>query len=534
MDAALRVARGQFWTSPAVARFMASRLPGDRSAKVMEAGSGSGVFLRALRDAGFTSVTGFEIDGERAAACAAEFPGYTVRSGDFLDTAPDGRFALSVGNPPYVAWGNMDAGTRARLSSGPFWPALADGKWDLLYAFLVWEAEHLADGGEMHLVIPVNFFASTHAASLRRYLAERGNVLSVVSFGEWSPFSDAAPNTVIFRFRRQDPDPGQPVAVVEWLRSTGDQDRFLADAGAALDRLAADPLAEESGNGWRAYTQPAMPADDRWSLAPRSERDAAAVIAAACPSRLGDVAQVGVGYFTGCNDAYRLDDADVAAMPAGERCGAASLVKAASCRRWSIGVQARLLRRDDIADEADLRQTAPWSFARLDARRSALSARYGASASAWWHWSAARNEPLFSIPSRRPRIFVPSMDRAPRARYSLGPADAVPAGDVLGIVLRDGVPDAPEYALAWLNSSHMEAWWRVFGSSTGHRRLFYQRVVEGLPYLPGGADRAAHDAVVSLVRAGLRGDLPIPDMERQADDILAGILLTARTAACDG
>lgn len=524
-----RIALGQHWTSHEVARFMLDLLESPPGTEVMESGAGRGAFVEVLLSAGYP-VTAYEYDPENVAHLQATYPAARVVPGDFLTSAGDERFRAALGNPPYVHWNNIGDDTRTILRGDPFWAHYVSGEWDLLYAFIIWQVEKLEQGGELCLIVPVNWFLSTHAASLRRYLAAHGTFREIASFGEFSPFADAAPNTIIFRYVKETPDPAHLIRVLELTASRAEVPALLAAWRAELQRFHGTARYEVVHDGWRAFTRPQFPGDGLWYLASPSEEEALVDLETAClGTQLSDVANVGVGVVSGYDEAYRLSEEEYAALPQAERDLVHPFVRAANCRRWRVDGSAHYIFPEHVDEEAKLRRRYPTLAHHLDRHRDRLGQRYISARRRWWQWATVRNLPLFETNRSGPKIFVPGIDRALRARYSLYRGDAMALGDVLTIVPRPETRENARFWLAWLNSAAINAWYRAKGNRTGHRVRFTQSYVERIPVLRldwNNPDEVAiHDQVLRRVQDLLDGQVAdMPALEAELDGLLERLI----------
>ena len=503
-----QIALGQFWTSAAIADFMVGLCRVELDGPVLEAGFGQGAFLAALERAGATHVTGFDLDPANLAHCAPLFPQYELALGDYLATERAARYGLAIGNPPYVAWGNMDSATRAHLAE-PFWQDLVNGQWDLLYAFVVQQVEQLRPGGALCLIVPINFFSSSLAASLRRYLAQSGHMEAIVYFGEFSPFTDAAPNALILRYRKHSGavHACPAVRVVELTANRAALSPLLAAFSSELALEREHPYQADHGP-WRAYTQPPLPIGQPWFLAPPDELDRVERLEAAAPLTLEDAAHVAVGVVSGYDAAYKLDRDELGALNAADRALVREQVKAADCERWTIsGTTAHLF--PDGLSQLELETDHPAIWARLRRFEDRLGARYLTPSKRWWEWATVRNRRLFEANANAPKLFVPSMDRSLRARWSISSDPVWAARDVICVVPRADCAESVEWLAGWLNSSTVDGWYRAKGNANGHRTLYTHSHVARIPYRAinhsDPREQAHYLIVVDAVRAILAG-----------------------------
>lgn len=518
---------------------MVELLESDPSARVMEAGCGEGSFIDAMLSAGFRNVVGFDLDAANIATCAARFPQVDLRQGDFLDTPHDDLFDAALGNPPYVQWNNIGPETRAILAR-PFWKPYVSGEWDLLYAFILWEVEKVRDGGEVCLIVPYNWFAATHAGSLRRYLATHGTFLSIASFGEFTPFGDAAPNTIIFHYLKGTPDATRSVRVVELTDRRADVPTLLAAWQREMAVMPTTGSYERQHGGWRAFTQAQFPADGLWYLAAPSEEAVVGDLERVCNFTLADVARVGVGVVSGCDKAFRLTDAEAAALPSAERSIVTPFVKAETCRPYRASDHALYIFPNRVSDEATLAHDFPTVYAHLTGFRADLEGRYLSASRRWFDWATPRNLNLFEGATNG-IVFVPNIDRSPVGRYTYSPEQAYGSGDVLGIAPSPESGIDARFLTAWLNSPAVNAWYRIKGNRTGHRIRYTQSYVEQIPIrvpdMTNAPDRSDHARICLAVSRRVATTDPevVAETEHEIGDCLARLcarpIISARLAA---
>ena len=177
-------ALGQVFTPPAVVQAMLAlrRNPG----RVLEPACGDGAF--ALRLPGCVAL---ELDERHA-------PDGALHQ-DFFAYPPSEKFDTIIGNPPYVRFQDIGAGTRELLAKGR-WLRLFDGRANLFLFFIEKCLAHLAPGGELIFITPRDFLKSTGAVGMNRRLFERGGITDAIELGDARVFADAVPNCLIWRF----------------------------------------------------------------------------------------------------------------------------------------------------------------------------------------------------------------------------------------------------------------------------------------------------------------------------------------------
>lgn len=205
--AALRKARGAFFTPPSIASFVASWAIRHASDRVLEPSTGDAEFLvhaiECLRRLGSPSphIWGCELhawSAKRAESRVADAGGRPhIAVGDFFDHEPDTRFDAVIGNPPYIRFQDFAGEQRvkaraAALRGGVSLTGLASS-WA---AFTVHSAMHLRKGGRLGFVLPAELLTSNYAAPVRRFVMEHFMEVDLVLFEE-RVFAEAETEAVL-------------------------------------------------------------------------------------------------------------------------------------------------------------------------------------------------------------------------------------------------------------------------------------------------------------------------------------------------
>ena len=117
--AAMRKARGAFFTPRPVARFVAEWAVTSPTDAVLEPSCGEAIFLHEVGATGHMGqLVGVELHEASAResehSLRAEGVNATVHAGDFFDHEPDGSYDAVIGNPPYVRYQDFSGEARAR------------------------------------------------------------------------------------------------------------------------------------------------------------------------------------------------------------------------------------------------------------------------------------------------------------------------------------------------------------------------------------------------------------------------------------
>lgn len=188
-SAALRKARGAFFTPTPVARFVADWAVHSETDRILEPSCGEAVFLHEVGAAHQGDLIGVELHAasakESQRTLRAQGIGATIRAGDFFESQPAGDFDAVIGNPPYVRYQDFSGEARARsraaaLRAGVRLTGLASS-WA---AFTVHSALFLRPGGRLGLVLPAELLSVNYAADVRRFLMDHFSSVGLVLFEE--------------------------------------------------------------------------------------------------------------------------------------------------------------------------------------------------------------------------------------------------------------------------------------------------------------------------------------------------------------
>lgn len=325
MDAARRLALGQWFTPPEVADLaLALALPPAspealQELRVLDPACGDGVFLARAHARGVGRLHGIEIDEAAAAAARARVPAACIHRGDLFDDAiasgmlPGMLFDAVVGNPPYVRQERLDTATKQRIRQRlirdwPDVPAAAItrvvGRGDLAAACILRALRQARPGARVALVVSSALLDAAYAAALWQVVARCGRVVALVDAPRERWFDDAAINAMILVLERAGAAARAPAPV-------------------QVARLSV-PTAE-AAHRTRDLASLAHVAEVRQAPADRPERWAASLRASAAwfafEDRagaalvpLGTIAEVRRGLTSGANDIFYLPRARAAAL----------------------------------------------------------------------------------------------------------------------------------------------------------------------------------------------------------------------------
>gem|GEM_PF-1076772 len=146
--------------------------------RALDPASGTGAFLLGLVERGVSHVEGHELDPIAATVACRVVPEAEVFVRDaFSGSAPEARFDLVVGNPPFIPPERQDKKLRSRLRRMMPW---LHGRFDLAVPFTALALEHTRPGGVVGLVLPSALLVQPYGRALRRQLLENNRIVSIV------------------------------------------------------------------------------------------------------------------------------------------------------------------------------------------------------------------------------------------------------------------------------------------------------------------------------------------------------------------
>ncbi len=431
---------------------------------VLDTGCGRGVFLRALRNHGFRDVYGIEIDGELCAYCRNNFKDFKITLGNFLTHSFRHQFDLIIGNPPYVHFNSLPSEMANVVKR-----IIRTSEGDIYYAFIIRAVQLLKDGGELIYIVPYHFFYNTYAKVVRETLLKFGKIEVIIDMDEARLFNGENPETVILKFRKGKYDlRNERIEVLNIKTRKAPVSEISRRALEALNK-------KESNELFDYAIIPHYLDSEPWS--------SFAVDVPNFPSvRLKDIARVGVGLVSGFDKAFITNLREVRGFSSEEMRFVKKLVKGKHCRRFVVdGYDLYIVIDDSVRDENDLREKYPNVYRKILPFKTEMSKRYLPKGKRWFHWQALRNYRFLLSNLNKKRIYVPTLDRHPYNRFSLGEGHLLPSGDVLFIQPRD--ENDSYFLLGYLNSTFFRNYYLAKGGRRGGRVSFTQRLLEnaGIP-----------------------------------------------------
>lgn len=301
-------ALGAYYTDQQIAEFLiewAVRSPSDR---VLDPSFGGGVFLAAaarriiaLGGKPGRQICGIELSQETfesaGRALDGEFGKLRLRQGDFFDFDHSDRdlgvggFQALVGNPPFIRYQRFTGlsrttALRRAADEGVVLPQLSSS-WA---PFLVHSAAQLANGGRLAMVVPYEIVYARYAKPVLQYVASRFAHVTILTF-EKPLFPDLNESTVLLLADGKQQH-GDGKLLIKHLEGPEELGPAIHSGDIRSSQIDARAIVD---------------GDERFDLLhlPLEYRELYAAARQFC-SRLGNVADVGIGYVTGANDFFHI------------------------------------------------------------------------------------------------------------------------------------------------------------------------------------------------------------------------------------
>lgn len=484
---------GQYFTPRHVAGLMLSLSRSDFAARILEPSCGQGVFLDILSEAGFSNVTGVEIDPDLASHSVFE-----VKNESFLSHDPGQSYDLVIGNPPYIRWKDLDESAKEEFKSLPDWNVLFNSLSDYLIPFISKSISHLSEGGELIFVTPSFWMHTQHSQNLREWMLTQGNMRQILAFDEAAVFPGVASSIIIFRFVKGVPDE-KPIDLYTWL---------------GLRRLPSENLTIENSELFEHTLIPAFKSRHHWTLATEDVQVRLDNLEASCSSSddgvlfsdskkitLGDVVDIANGMVSGLDAAFKVDDALFQHLNSKEKAALMPVTKAFQLEPVFTDRTLHYINIPQGLSEAEVRATYPNLIAHLETMKPELLKRYSYSKDLpFWEWAFRRSETFFF--NGKSKAFVPCKERLtskPHVRFSLVPDGIIATQDVTAFSPKEGVRESLEYIVAFLTIPEITDWVRHRGLMKGGVAEFSERPLAGIPFRRidwnDEVEVAAHDQI---------------------------------------
>jgi adenine-specific DNA methylase len=307
---------GVFYTDARVADFLVGWAVRSARDTVLDPSFGGGAFLRsacerirALGGDPASQVLGVEIDSEVHGRVSAELAsafgltnGHLILS-DFFGTDVEtvGCVAAVVGNPPFVRYHRFTGESRAIALRKAAEQKVRLSRLTSSWApFLVHSCSMIRRGGRLAMVLPMEIAYASYARPVLDYLARSFARVTFLTFRK-KLFPDLSEDTLLLLAEGRGESPHgffwRDLADAETLRGLGAGGRPRLSG---LQRLDTEGFCQGSQRLMECWV-------------PKKARDLyRSLRQAGLTTRLGDIAEVGIGYVTGANDFFHLSHGDIA------------------------------------------------------------------------------------------------------------------------------------------------------------------------------------------------------------------------------
>ena len=496
---------GQYFTPKFVAKFMVSLISKPKNALILEPSAGTGVFLTALVEAGYTNIDAYEID--------PTLPNYSpvkITYKDFLEVKPEEKYDVIIGNPPYVRWKNIPKKWKDRFKNHSYWKSIMNGLSDLTYAFIYHSVNMLKPGGELIFITPIFWTETVHGGRLRNYLIKRGHLELIINFNEMRIFEEVSSTIIIFKYIKS--KSSNQIKII----NLHTKERLIPTH---LERIKKLLIKLESGEKYiregiyEAFLheqfkdgEPWRPVPDNVStLNPLLSFKFSPLIHFNRISFLGDIAEIGNGMVSGLDKAFQLDKDEMLRLNNKEKNRVIYVYKANTLDRFYPKKDpVPYIYINDVENESELRRDYPYFYQKLTIYKDKLLKRYSYGRYIpWWHWVFPRNKHLFE--RYKEKIFVPSKERYDtrgyfRFAYISGLYYATQ--DVTVICPKAGFREGIKYLLALLNSEPYQQYIIYKGFTRGGVYDFSEKPLATIPIIRidwnNSEERKLYEEIVNL------------------------------------
>jgi adenine-specific DNA-methyltransferase len=371
---------------------------------------------------------------------------------------------LVIGNPPYAHFNQLPKEMAEQVKR-----IIGTSEGDIYYAFIIQSVNLLCEGGELIYIVPYHFFYNTHAKIVREHIIKNGKIEIIIDLDEARLFKNANPETIIFRFRKGVFNLNNEKIKILKLKakSLTSYDIMVS----AIETL----YKKESDEVWDYKEIKHFTTSASWSTHWSSMSFQISKIPFI---ELGKIAKVGVGPVSGYDEAFQVSENELTTMQDNEKALVKKFIKARNCERYITRGYHYYLVIDDKISESELKDKYTNIYKKILKHKNILSSRYLPNGKCWFHWQALRNYNFLLKNLHRKRIYVPTLDRRPYSRFSLGSEYSLPASDV--IFIQPYNDDDIFFLLGYLNSRFFRDYYLSFGGRRGGRVAFTQRILNNI------------------------------------------------------
>lgn len=461
---------GQYFTISLIADFMVSLISHKKGCRVLEPSCGKGVFLDFLVEHGFKDISAYEIDSQLGTKY--DF----VRFGSFLSVPTSEQYDVVIGNPPYIRWKNIEPELKQELESNALWNKYFNSLCDYCFIFILKSIEHLKDGGELIFICTEYWMNTTHLATLRNYMCQKGYFTEIYHLKETPLFENVTASFVIFKFVKSR-EKKENINLYKYRREKGLPSKEDLMTRCCFDHVVIPQFEENS----------------RWILATKDTQNQLSRFEKACgkPSlfndelhRIGDYCDIGNGMVSGLDAAFQIHETDH--LNTAEKKVLINVLKAKNLSPYRYDdVTKYIFIQENITSDVFERKY-PHFVEHFKPYLGDLGKRYSYNKDIpYWEFVFPRNQKLFE--RNEPRIFIPCKERISHKsyfRFCYAPQGFYPTQDVTAIFRKVDCKESVEYILAYLNNERVFNWLSLNGIVKGAIVEFSETPIASIPFRP--------------------------------------------------
>ena len=175
---------GQVFTSSVVAKYMVSLLNISFSSSILDPCFGDGVFIDACLEAGFTNITGYEIDENLYNAVKKCHSDIDLFNSDYLRADEQQKYDAIIMNPPYIRQEKIDelsdlGITKKVLRQNPIFSDLPTTANMYMY-FIIKAIEMLRANGDLVVIFPSSWLKAKIGKSFEKLLSQQATIIKQI------------------------------------------------------------------------------------------------------------------------------------------------------------------------------------------------------------------------------------------------------------------------------------------------------------------------------------------------------------------
>jgi len=487
---------GQYFTISPIADFMVSLISHPKDCRVLEPSCGKGVFLEQLLNAGFRSLSAYEVDS--TLETSYDFVKFT----SFLSVPTTENYDVIIGNPPYIRWKNIEPELKQELENNTLWNRYFNSLCDYMYIFILKSIEHLTEDGELIFICTDYWMNTTHSVTLRNYMCNHGYFTEIYHFKEAPLFENVTASFVIFKF----------------IKSRQRKDTIMLYKYNKAKRV---PEKSElySRSCFDEFSIPHFPENGRWILATREVQNELDRFEEACVKtdsrtlfekelhRIGDYCDIGNGMVSGLDAAFQIKE--IKELYPAERKVLINVMKAKDLGAYkNKGVTKYIFIQEEISTK-DFENKYPHFAAHFKPYLKRLSKRYSYNRKIpYWEFVFPRNQKLFERDEAK--IFIPCKERISNkdyVRFCYAPSGYYSTQDVTAVFRKADCRESLEYMLAYLNNSRVFNWLKLKGIVKGDIVEFSEDPIASIPFRPIDWELEKEVKVHNLITAEVKSYL---------------------------